>query len=73
MLVEWGCKQADELGIICALAASTAGEAVYKKHGFVVKQVNELDLSPFGVDEVELRRAMIREPRDRTAALQNSS
>jgi hypothetical protein len=67
MLVEWGCDQADELGIMCALAASTAGEAVYKKHGFEVKMAIELDLSPFGVDEVELRRGMIREPQDRVA------
>ena len=62
MLVKWGCDQADELGIICALAASTDGEAVYKKYGFEVKEAVELDLSPFGVEEVELRRGMIREP-----------
>lgn len=62
MLVKWGCDKADALGIIAACTASTDGEAVYKKNGFVVKKAVELDLSPFGYDEVELRRFMVREP-----------
>ena len=62
MLVKWGCDQADELGIMCACTASTDGEYVYKKNGFEVKKAVELDLSPFGVNEIELRRFMVREP-----------
>lgn len=64
MLVKWGCDKADELGIMCACTASAAGEAVYKKNGFQVKQAVELDLSPFGADEIELRRFMIRDAKD---------
>ncbi len=63
MLVEYGCDQADALGIMCACTASTDGEYVYKKNGFEVKKAVELDLSPFGVKEIELRRFMIREPK----------
>ena len=62
MLVKWGCDKADELGIICALTASTMGEYVYKKHGFEVKLAVELDLSPFGGDETDVRRFMVRQP-----------
>lgn len=61
MLVKWGCDKADRLGIIAACTASADGEAVYKKNGFVVKKAVELDLSPFGYDEIELRRFMVRE------------
>jgi hypothetical protein len=61
MLVKWGCDKAEELGIVAACTASAAGEAVYKKNGFEVKKAVELDLNPFGVDEVELRRFMVRE------------
>lgn len=62
MLVRWGCDKADEMGIMAACTASAAGEAVYKKNGFEVKKLVELDLSPFGYNEVELRRLMVREP-----------
>ena len=62
MLVKWGCDKADEFGIMAACTASTDGEAVYKKNGFQVAKAVELDLSPFGFDEVELRRFMVRQP-----------
>lgn len=62
MLVKWGCDKADELGIMAACTASTAGEFVYKKNGFEVRKAVEMDLSPFGADEIELRRFMVREP-----------
>ena len=65
MLVKWGCDKADEYGIICALQASKKGEAVYTKHGFEIKSVREMDLKPYGVDEVELRRGMVRQPRSK--------
>ena len=48
---------------MAACTASAVAEAVYKKSGFEVKKTVEMDLSPFGKDEVELRRFMVREPR----------
>lgn len=36
---------------------------VYLKHEFVVVKETLLDLKPFGVDEVEVRRGMIRPPK----------
>lgn len=60
MLVKWGCDKADERGLMSALIASTAGLGVYLKHGFEVVQEAKLDLHPYGVEEVELRRGMIR-------------
>jgi len=63
MLVKWGCDRADERGLISVLMASETGLGLYLKHGFEVKKVNEFDLSPYGIDEVEVRRGMIRQPR----------
>ena len=67
MLVKWGCDQADEHGMICALQASKPGEAVYTKHGFEMKKIVELDLKPYGVNEIAVRRGMIRQPRTKQA------
>lgn len=61
MLVKWGCDKADDHSIICAVQASKAGTAVYTKHGFKIVKEREVDLRPYGVDETELRRSMIRE------------
>ena len=60
MLVDWGCKKADQHGIMCVLTASKAGLPLYMKHGFEIKKVFELDLRPHGYDEIEQRRYMIR-------------
>ncbi|KAK6443214.1 hypothetical protein LTR95_000038 [Oleoguttula sp. CCFEE 5521] len=65
LLVQWGCDRADVLGIVAVLTASQAGLHVYERAGFVTTKTSELDLRPWGVDEVELRRAMIRQPRKR--------
>ena len=62
MLVQWGCEKADERGLMCCLMASQMGLAVYLKHGFVVVKETPLDLRPYGVDETEIRRGMIRQP-----------
>ena len=62
MLVKWGCDIADEHGIISVLQASKAGLGLYTKHGFQVKKTAEFDLQPYGVDDIEIRRSMIREP-----------
>lgn len=63
MLIEWGTKQADEQGLISVLQASKAGEALYRRHGFELVRVREMDLRPYGVDATELRKGMIRQPK----------
>ena len=68
MLVKWGCDRADDHGIICVVQASEAGTALYTKHGFEIKEETELDLKPYGVDEIALRRGMIRQPRPKRTA-----
>jgi hypothetical protein len=60
MLMEWGCKRADELGLVAILTASEAGLPLYLRHGFEVKKTIEMDLRPWGVDETELRRGVCR-------------
>jgi GNAT superfamily N-acetyltransferase len=60
MLVDWGCRIADEKGWICALGASEAGFKMYSSHGFELKEEELLDLAQFGVQGTEWRRRMIR-------------
>jgi hypothetical protein len=63
MLVKWGCDKADERGLISVLQASQAGLNLYLKHGFEIKRIREFDLRPYGVDETEIRRGMVRQPK----------
>lgn len=63
MLIQYGCDIADQRGILGVLTASAAGESLYKKHGFEIVQVTPLDLRPYGVEETEMRRRMIRQPK----------
>jgi GNAT superfamily N-acetyltransferase len=63
MLIEWGTQCADERGLKSVLMASEAGLQAYLKHGFEVVREVQMDLRPFGVEAVELRRWMVREPR----------
>lgn len=63
MLLKWGCDKADERGLISVLHASQAGFGLYLKHGFEVRKVREFDLQPYGVDEIEIRRGMVRRPK----------
>ena len=65
MLVQWGCDKADERGLISVLGASKAGFSLYLKHGFEVVKEREIDLRPYGVDEMDVGRSMIRQPRPR--------
>lgn len=60
MLVRWGCEEADKRGMVANLMATQAGLSLYLKHGFRVVSETPLDLRPFGVDETELRRGMVR-------------
>jgi hypothetical protein len=43
MLVEWGTKRADELGIRCVVEASKLGSALYQSCGFKVWEDAKLD------------------------------
>lgn len=62
MLVKHGCDLADEAGLISVLTASSAGYRLYEKHGFTTYKYHDLDLRPFGVDDIEPRRYMMRQP-----------
>ncbi|KAK5167985.1 uncharacterized protein LTR77_006552 [Saxophila tyrrhenica] len=61
LLVKQFCRDADAQGLLSAVTASEAGEAVYAKQGFVVKKVDPMDLRPYGVDATDLKRRMLRE------------
>ena len=60
MLLGWGCDYADERGLMCVLQASWLGLRLYESFGFVVVKQGSLDLLPFGIDQIEIRRGMIR-------------
>lgn len=62
MLVEYGCRRADELGVIAVLGASDKGKGLYLKHGFKIIKEQEFDLRPFGFDSTETKRSMMRMP-----------
>jgi hypothetical protein len=60
MLLEKGTHKADEAGLDMYLQASPVGAELYKKFGFEVVSVEELDLSQYGVDKVDTRTYMKR-------------
>ncbi|CAD0107166.1 unnamed protein product [Aureobasidium uvarum] len=60
MLLEKGTKKADEAGLDMYLQASLMGAELYKKFGFEVVSVEEIDLSQWGVDKVDTRTYMKR-------------
>ena len=67
-LLAWGVEQADELAVRMALEATPAGLALYKRFGFVEKDVIKSDMKQFGwhqpYDPESAKRVwMIREPR----------
>nr|POE47622.1 hypothetical protein CFP56_00953 [Quercus suber] len=62
LLVKWGCDEADKRGLLCAMMSSEAAWKLYHKHGFEVKTEVGMDLTPFGIDAVDIRRGMLREP-----------
>ena len=63
-MLEWGLKQADELGVECWIDASPAGLGLYKQCGW--KEVNSftIDLEPYGgkPGEKEVNVQLIRPP-----------
>ncbi|KAI4854506.1 hypothetical protein E4T44_00127 [Aureobasidium sp. EXF-8845] len=60
MLLEKGMQKADEAGLDMYLQASLMGAPLYKKFGFEVMSMQEIDLSQWGVDQVETRTYMSR-------------
>lgn len=63
MLLEQGTQKADEAGLDMYLQASLIGAELYKKFGFEVVSVEELNLGQYGVDKVETRTYMKRTTR----------
>ena len=62
LLVDWGTKKADQLGLPAYLESSAQGHRVYQRHGFVDLDVLKLDLSPYGETSVYEHPLMLREP-----------
>ena len=63
MLVQKGCDMADELELPAVLTASPAGLPIYKKYGYVEKEVVSFDPKRYGKDEgLEKTVCMLREP-----------
>jgi hypothetical protein len=60
MLLERGMQKADEAGLEMYLQASLMGAPLYKKFGFEVMAVQEIDLSQWGVDKGDTRTYMKR-------------
>ena len=44
LLVEWGTKKADEMGVEAFVESTAIGVPLYEKHGFAM--MNEFDLNP---------------------------
>lgn len=63
LLLEWGIKIADELGLPTYLESSQEGFGLYKRHGFEEVDVFDLDLEKYGGNGVYRSPLMMREPR----------
>lgn len=61
MLMDWGKKKSDELGIPIYLESSTMAHGFYLKHGFRDLELWEVDLTGFG-GHLHEQPLMIREP-----------
>ncbi|KAF2711371.1 acyl-CoA N-acyltransferase [Pleomassaria siparia CBS 279.74] len=62
LLVAWGCKKADELGVEAFLEASLMGVPLYKKFGFVpVKEVN-INAKEFGGNDEQFNFVLMVRP-----------
>ncbi|USP79035.1 glycoside hydrolase family 92 protein [Curvularia clavata] len=48
LLLDWGKKKADELGLPIYLESSTAGHRLYQKHGFEDVEIFQADFTPYG-------------------------
>ena len=63
MLVQKGCDMADELALPAGLEASPAGLPVYRRYGYIEKEVVSFDPKRYGRDGDLLKTVcMLREP-----------
>ncbi|PSK56908.1 hypothetical protein B9Z65_6532 [Elsinoe australis] len=63
VMMRWGLKKADELGVPMYLEASAAGQHLYEQSGFVVKGDLGYDTTKYeGVTDDFQNLAMVREP-----------
>ncbi|KAG8624122.1 hypothetical protein KVT40_009098 [Elsinoe batatas] len=63
VMMRWGLRKADELGVPMYLEASEAGRRLYEQSGFVERGYLDWDASRFeGVEDRFLNLAMLREP-----------
>ena len=60
MLLREGLKKMDEEGLLTILGASAMGIGLYRKMGFVVEEVLEVDLRPYGMEASRLITMMLR-------------
>jgi GNAT superfamily N-acetyltransferase len=51
-MVQWGCKKADEAGVVAYLEASVVGAPMYARHGFEPLEEIELDLRKWGGTDI---------------------
>ena len=61
MLVDWGTRKADELGLPAYLESSAKGHRFYQKYGFKDLEILRVDFSQFG-GPLHEQPLMIREP-----------
>ncbi|KAF1850857.1 acyl-CoA N-acyltransferase [Cucurbitaria berberidis CBS 394.84] len=61
MLVDWGSKKADELGLPVYLESSIKGHRFYQKHGFEDVDIFKVDFSKFG-GPLHEQPLMVRKP-----------
>nr|POE71426.1 hypothetical protein CFP56_62521 [Quercus suber] len=57
LLVKWGCDEADRRGLLCCMMSSDVAWQLYERNGFAVMTRVEMDLRPFGIEGVDIRRA----------------
>lgn len=73
-LLQWGCEQADQLGVSIILESTPAGLPLYKRYGFQEMLTLRANMHDFGwepeYDEEAAKRVyMIRSPKSQTAAM----
>ena len=72
MLLRWGLKLADELGLQVYLEASSEGHHLYQSAGFEDVETLDIDMSKYGVHGVHQHFVMIR-PAQQTHGAENTS
>lgn len=60
MLLMDGLEEADRHNLPCWLGSSEPGKPLYEKNGFVVDEVLEFDMRPYGGDSTEKHIIMFR-------------